>query len=144
LSRVEQCRHYWLGATISPKPDPIFPWNSHELGSPRCREEISQKSYGEICTFGCSARDRTRAERNGHMFDAPWQRQSMPLRSTPRALRRATPDPVPTPAPIKPAPALTVRPHSLLTPPERKFTSYRSAHGVPAAARAPATVDRPL
>jgi hypothetical protein len=28
------------------KPDPIFPWNSHELGSPRYREEISQKSYG--------------------------------------------------------------------------------------------------
>jgi hypothetical protein len=31
-----------------------------------------------------------------------------------------------------------------LSPPKRKFTGPRSAHGVPAAARAPTTVDRPL
>jgi hypothetical protein len=146
LSWVEQCRHYWLGAIISPKPDPIFPWNSHELGSPRCRDEISQKSYGEIRTFGCSARDKTRAERNGHVFDAPWQHQSTPRRSAPHAPCHTTPDPVPmpAPAPIKPTSALTVCPRSLSTPPERKFTGDRSAHGVAAAARALTTVDRPL
>jgi hypothetical protein len=81
LSRVEQCWQTHLGARISPKLGHIFPWNSHELGSPRCREEISQKSYGEIHTFGCSARAITRAEGNGHVFDTPWQRQSMPWRS---------------------------------------------------------------
>jgi hypothetical protein len=150
LSRVKQCRQPWLGTTISPKPDPIFPWNSHELGSPRYREEISQKSYGEMRTFGRSARARTRAERNGHVFDVPWQSESMPRRSTPRASRRATPDPAPTPSPtpsptpIKLTKALTVHPRSLSALPKRKFTGGRSAHGVPAAARALTTVDRTL
>jgi hypothetical protein len=65
-----------FGVRISPKPGHISPWNWHELGSPRCREEISQKPYGEIRTFGCSAGVRTWAERNGHVFDAPWHRQS--------------------------------------------------------------------
>jgi hypothetical protein len=146
LSRVEQCWHPWLGATISPKPDPIFPWNSHELGGPRCRDEISQKSYGEIHMFDRLARARTRAERNGHVFDAPWQCQSTPRRSTPRTSHHTTPDPVPTPTPvpIKPTTTLTVHPHSLSAPPKRKFTGARSAHGVPTAARAPTTVDWPL
>jgi hypothetical protein len=44
--------------------------------------------------------------------------------------------------PIKATPVLTVHPRSLSTPPERKFTGDRSAHGVPAAARDPTTVDR--
>ena len=44
---------------------------------------------------------------------------------------------------IKPTEASTVRPRSLSTSPERKFTGDRSAHGVPAAARDPTTVDRP-
>jgi hypothetical protein len=78
LSRVEQCRQTRLGATISSKPDPIFPWNSHELGSPRHREEILHKTYGKIRTFGCSAGARTRAESNDHVFDALWARQSTP------------------------------------------------------------------
>jgi hypothetical protein len=143
LSRDEQCRQTQLGARISPKLGHIFPWNSHELGSPRCREEISQKSYGEIRTFGCTTRARTRVERNGHVFDAPWRRQSTPRHSAPRRPCRAKQDPVPAPAPIKLTPALTVHPRSLSTPPERKFTGDRSAHGVPAAARDPTTVDRP-
>jgi hypothetical protein len=50
----------------------------------------------------------------------------------------------PVPTPIKPTPALTVHPLSLSTPPEHKFTGDRSAHGVPAAALAPATMDWPL
>jgi hypothetical protein len=146
LSRDEQCRQTQLGARISPKLGHIFPWNSHELGIPRCREEISQKSYGEIRTFGCSTRARTWAEGNGHVFDTPWRRQSMPRRSAPRAPRRAKQDPMPAPmpTPIKLTSALTVHPRSLRTPPERKFTGGRSAHGVPAAARDPTTVDRPL
>jgi hypothetical protein len=79
------------------------------------------------------------------MFDAPWQRQSMPRHSAPRAPCCAKQDPAPTPAPtpIKPTEALTVHPRSLSTPPERKFTGDRSAHGVPAAARDPTTIDQP-
>jgi hypothetical protein len=52
--------------------------------------------------------------------------------------------PAPTLAPIKPTKALTVHPRSLSSPPKRKFTRPRSTHGVPAIARAPTTVDRPL
>jgi hypothetical protein len=78
LSRVEQCRQTRLGATIYSIPDPIFPWNSHELGSPRRREEILHKPYGKIHTFGCSAGARTRVESNGHVFDALWAHQSTP------------------------------------------------------------------
>jgi hypothetical protein len=122
LSWDEQCRQTHLGSRISSKLGHIFPWNSHELGSPRCREEISQKSYGEIRTIGYSARARTRAEGNGHVFDTPWRRQSTPRGSTPRAPRRAKKDPAPTPAPapIKPTEALTVHPRSLFAPLERK------------------------
>jgi hypothetical protein len=58
-------------------------------------------------------------------------------------LRQAKPVPHPAPAPIKPAKASTVCPRSLSTSPERKITSVCPAHGVPAAARAPTTVDRP-
>jgi hypothetical protein len=70
-----------------------------------------------------------------------------PSRATPRRANHAptpTPTPKPTPATIKPTPALTVHPRSLPTLPERKFTIDRSAHGVPAAAQAPATVVQPL
>jgi hypothetical protein len=79
------------------------------------------------------------------VFDAPWQRQSTPQCSTPRASRRTKQDlaPTPAPAPIKPTEALAVHPRSLSTPLERKFTSDRSVHGVPVAARDPTTVDQP-
>jgi hypothetical protein len=70
------------------------------------------------------------------MFDAPW-------RSAPRTPCRAKQDPAPTPTPIKPTEALAVHPRSLSTPLERKFTSDRSVHGVPVAARDPTTVDQP-
>jgi hypothetical protein len=68
------------------------------------------------------------------VFNVPWRRQSTPRRLPPRAPLRAKQDLVPVPAPIKPTPALTVHPRSLSTPPERKFTGDRSAHGVPVAA----------
>jgi hypothetical protein len=72
LSRVEQCRQTWLGATISHKPDQIFTWNSHKLDSPRDIEETLHKIFCEIRTFGCSASAWTRAEENTHMFDLSW------------------------------------------------------------------------
>jgi hypothetical protein len=71
LSRDEQCRQTHLGARISPNLGHILPWNSHEQGSPRCREEISQKSHGEIHTHGqkeiatCSTRPGNARARPG-------------------------------------------------------------------------------
>jgi hypothetical protein len=62
-----------------------------------------------------------------------------PTRATPRRV-----NPAPTPAAIKPTPASTVRPRALPTLPEHKFTGVCPGNGVPAAARAPTTVDRPL
>jgi hypothetical protein len=75
------------------------------------------------------------------MFDAPWRRQSTPRRSAPRAPRQERPRACART--YKANPALTVHPRSLSTPLEHKFTGDRSAHGVPAAARDPTTVDRP-
>jgi hypothetical protein len=59
------------------------------------------------------------------------------------ALRRAKPVPLLALVPIKPAKASTVCPRSLSTSPERKITGVCPTHVVPAAARAPTTVDRP-
>jgi hypothetical protein len=80
----EQCRQTRFGATISSKLGQIFPWNSHELASSRCQEEILHKTFGKIHTFGSSAGARTRADEHDHVFDAPWQRQSMPSALGPR------------------------------------------------------------
>jgi hypothetical protein len=57
--------------------------------------------------------------------------------------RQAEPMPPPTPTPINPAKASTVRPRSLSTSPERQITGVCSVHGVPAAARDPTTVVQP-
>jgi hypothetical protein len=59
-----------------------------------------------------------------------------PTHAAPRQAR-------PVLAPIKPTEASTVCPRSLSTSPERKITGDRSAHGVPATARDPTTVDQP-
>jgi hypothetical protein len=91
----EQCRQTRLGATISSKLGQIFPWNSHELASSRCHEEILHKTFGEIRMFGSSAGARTRADEHVHVFDAPWQRQSTPLALGPRAQPRVVSTPRP-------------------------------------------------
>jgi hypothetical protein len=66
-------------------------------------------------------------------------------RPNPHAPRRAKPRPcpLPAPAPIKPAKASAVRPRALSTSPEHEIAGVCPANGVPAAARAPTTVDRP-
>jgi hypothetical protein len=66
-------------------------------------------------------------------------------RLIPRAPRRAKPCPclLPAPAPIKPTKASTVLPRVLSTSPEPGITGVCPAHGVTAATRSPATVDRP-
>jgi hypothetical protein len=90
-----QCRQTRLGAPISSKLGEIFPWNSHELASSRCQEEILHKTFGEIRTFGSSADARTWADEHGHMFDAPWQHQSTPPALGPRTQLRAVSTPRP-------------------------------------------------
>jgi hypothetical protein len=66
-------------------------------------------------------------------------------RPTPRAPRRAKPRPclLPAPASIKPAEASAVLPRALSTSPEQEITGVCPTNGMPAAARSPATVDRP-
>jgi hypothetical protein len=144
LSRDEQCRQTRLGATISSKPDPIFPWNSHELGSPRRREEILHKPYGKIRTFGCSAGARTRAESNGHMFDALWARQSTPEARPACPASRQSPAGAMALARAYKAPRDFDRtpPHALHLTGAQNHRRL-PLHGVPAAARTPSTVDRP-
>jgi hypothetical protein len=138
----EQCRQTRLGAHISCKLGQIFHWNLHKLASRRCQEEILHKTFGEIRTVVISAGARTWADEHGHVFDAPWQRHSTPLVLSPR---RANPAPTPMPAPvaIKATPASTVHPRASLTQPEHEFDRVCPENGVPAAAQATTTVDRP-
>jgi hypothetical protein len=66
-------------------------------------------------------------------------------RPTPRApcRTRPRPCPLPAPAPIKPAKASAVRPRALSTSSEHEIVGVCPANGVPVAARAPTTIDRP-
>jgi hypothetical protein len=67
-------------------------------------------------------------------------------RPTSRAPRRAKPRPcpLPAPAPIKPAKVSVVCPRVLSTSLEHEIAGVCLANGVPAAAWAPATIDRPV
>jgi hypothetical protein len=106
-----------LGACLSPNLGRILPWNSHELGSSRCREEISHRRHGEIRTLGRSAERRTRAEATRHVFDAFCRARARP-RASSRAPHRARAKPAPwsASAPIKAsqASAIPFRTHPTL------------------------------
>jgi hypothetical protein len=97
------------------------------------------KTLGEIRTFVISPSVGTEAETNAHVFDAFWRARARPD-ARPRAHRAA---PSQTRAHTRAHAYKTVRPRSLSTSPERKFTGDCSAHGMPAAARDPTTIDRP-
>jgi hypothetical protein len=122
----------------------ISPWNLHTRSCNRCQKEVcagflpkfarlrSQQAFeqGQKNTSTCSTRpDLARA------------------RQAPDPARRAPcqprPYPLPAPASIKPAKASAVRPRALSTSPEHEIAGVFPAHGVPVAAREPATVDRP-
>jgi hypothetical protein len=81
LSRDNQCRQTWLGAHTSSGIGQIFPWNLHELASPRCQEEILHKTLGEIRTFVILVGVWTRAETNAHVFNAFWRARARSRRS---------------------------------------------------------------
>ena len=133
-----------FGVRISSDLGLIFPWNSHTRDSHRCQEEAcagflprfarlqSQQAFehGQKNTSTCSTRSgRARAR----------------PRPTPRAPCHAKPRPrrLLAPAPINHPQASTVLLHARSTSPEPETTGVCPAHGVPAATRAPATVDRP-
>ena len=101
-------------------------------------EEISPQSYGKIRTFGCSAGARTRAESNGHVFDALWTRQST------TDARHACPASRQRPASAMARARAYKAPRDLdRTPPHAldltRAQNHRRlpVHGVPAAARSP-------
>jgi hypothetical protein len=111
-----------LGARRRPAPD--FCQDSHAC------------DLGELLNKGRRTLPRVRRALN-----APEHAQ----RPTPRAPRRAKPCsclPL-APVPIKPTEASTVLPCVLSTSPEPEITSICPADGMPAAARSPATIDRP-
>jgi hypothetical protein len=134
-----------FGVRISSDLGLIFPWNSHIRDSHRCQEEVyasflprfarmrSQQAFehGQKNTSTCSTRSaRARAR----------------LRLTPRAPRHAKPRPrlLLAPAPINHPQASTILLCARSTSPEPETTGVYPAHGVPAATRALATVDRPM
>jgi hypothetical protein len=133
-----------LGVCKSSDLGLITPWNSHTRDSHRCQEEVctrflprfaclrSQEAFeqGQKNTSTCSMRPELARAR-------PAPNPSRP------ASRQAEPVPLPAPAPIKPAKASTVCPRALSTSPEHEIAGVCPTHGVPTAARAPATVGRP-
>jgi hypothetical protein len=133
LSRAEQSRQTWLGATISPTPDHIFTWNSHKSDSPWHREETLHRIFGKICTFGQPACVWTRAETNVHVFDLSWRararpdaRPHAPMPSNTRPCART----------YKVAQGHDRTPRTPSASPEHEFAGVLSTHGVPSAARA--------
>jgi hypothetical protein len=133
-----------FGVRKSPYLGHICHWNSHTRDSPRCQEGVcagflprfarlrSQHAFeqGQKNTSTCSTHPELARAR------------LVPDPARP-ASRQAAPMPLPVPTPIKPAEALTVRPRSLSTSPERKITGVCPAHSVPAAVGTPTTIDRP-
>jgi hypothetical protein len=103
-----------------------------------------RRILAKIHTFAISTSFWTRAETHLHVFDAPWPRQSTPG-AQPRAPRTAPSQARATTRAraYKARRHSTIRPRPLSTSPERKITGVCPAHSVPAAARAPTTVDRP-
>ena len=111
-----------LGARRRPAPD--FCQDSHVC------------DLGELLNM-----DRRTPPRVRRALNAPEHAQ----RPTLRAPRHSKPRPCPLPAlaPIKLAKASAVLPRALSTSPEQEIAGACPADGVPAAARAPATIDRP-
>jgi hypothetical protein len=56
LSRFGQLGQRQLLTSISPYPDRILAWDSHQKGRIWCREEIVHSGFAKICTLRCSNR----------------------------------------------------------------------------------------
>jgi hypothetical protein len=133
-----------IGVRKSPYLGHICHWNSHTRDSPRCQEEVCA---GFLPRFAClrSQQAFEQGQKNtSTCLTRPELARACPAPDPARpVLRQAEPVPLPAPALIKPAKASVVCPRALSTSPEHEIAGVCPAHGVPAAARAPATVDRP-
>jgi hypothetical protein len=56
LSRFGQLGQRQLLTSISPYPDRILAWDSHQKGRIWCREETVHSGFAKICTLRCSNR----------------------------------------------------------------------------------------
>jgi hypothetical protein len=133
-----------FGVRISLYLGHICHGDSHIRGSPMCQEETCARFLPRF------ARKRSlRAVEHGQMNTSTCSTHSERARArpcpTPRAPRRAERRSCPllAPAPINNPQASTVLLCARSSSPEPETTGVCPAHGVPAATRAPATVDRP-
>jgi hypothetical protein len=134
-----------FGVRISSDLGLIFPWNSHTRDSHRFQEEVFA---GFLTRFACLRSQQ--AFEHGQMNTSTCSTRSARARARPgptlRAPRHAKPRPrlLLAPAPIKHPRASTVLLRARSTSPEPETTGVCPVHGVPAATRAPVTVDRPI
>jgi hypothetical protein len=133
-----------FGVRISSDLGLIFPWNSHTRDSHRCQEEVCAKFLPRFARLR-SQQAFEHGQKKTSMCSTRSGRARARPRSTPRTPRHAKPCPrlLLAPAPINHPQASTVLLRARLTSPEPETTDVCPVHGVPAATRAPATVDRP-
>ena len=133
-----------FGVRISPYLGHICHGDSHIRDSPRCQEEACAGFLPRFTRLR-SRRAVEHGQKNTSTCSTHSERARARPRPTPRAPRRAEPRPCPllAPVPIKSPQASTVILRAGSTSPEPETTSVCPAHGVPAATRSPATVDRP-
>jgi hypothetical protein len=133
-----------FGVCISSDLGLIFPWNSHTRDSHRCQEEVCA---GFLPRFACMRSQQAfeHGQKNTSTCSTRSAHNRARPRPTPRAPRHAKPRPrlLLAPAPINHPQASTVLLHARSTSPEPETTGVCPVHGVPAATRAPATIDRP-
>jgi hypothetical protein len=136
-------RQHRFGVRKSPYLGHIFHWNSHTRDSPRCQEEVYA---GFLRRFACLRyqQDFEHGQKNTSTCSTrPELARARPAPDPARLASRQA-KPVPLPTPINPTKASAVRPRALSTSPEHEIAGVCPAHGVPAAAQAPTTVDRPI
>jgi hypothetical protein len=117
LSRFGQLGQRQLLTSISPYPDRILAWDSHQKGRIWCREETIHSGFTKICTLRCSNRPLNHG-RSKH----PCVRRSLTLGGALRARPCANPR-APAAAcdhahatAIKPAPMPGYLPRCILCP----------------------------
>jgi hypothetical protein len=133
-----------FGVHKSPYLGHICHWNSHTRDNPRCQEEVCAGFLPRFAGLRSSEAFEQGQKNTSTCSTRPELARAHPALDPARPTsRQVEPVPLPAPAPIKPAKASAVRPTALSTSPEHEIAEVCPAHGVPAAARAPATVDRP-
>jgi hypothetical protein len=133
-----------FGVRISSDLGLIFPWNSHTRDSHKCQEEVCAGFLPRFARMR-SQQAFEHGQKNTSTCSTCSTRARARPRPTPRAPRHAKSRPrlLLTPAPINHPQASTILLRARSPSPEPETTGFCPAHGVPAATRALATVDRP-